>query len=48
MHIKHEELLEELNYKDNENFELMKKVQEMEIRIEEMEEHIHGKGQGKT
>ena len=47
MIIKHEELLEELNFKDNENFEMMKKIQEMENKIEEMEDKLQGKGQGK-
>ena len=46
MLLKHEELLEELNFKDNENFEMMKKIQEMENKLEEMEEKLQGKGQG--
>lgn len=46
MHLKHEELLEELEYKDKENFELQKKIEDMDTKIDELEEKLQGKGEG--
>ena len=47
MHSKQEELLEELEYKDRENLELQKKIDDLDSKIEEMEGKLAGKGQGK-
>lgn len=47
MHMKQEELLEELEFKEKENLELHKKIQEMEGQMDDMEEKIRGKDMGK-
>jgi peptidoglycan hydrolase CwlO-like protein len=47
MHLKQEELLEELEFKEKENLDLQKKIQEMEGHMDEMEEKIQGREMGK-
>ena len=46
MHMKHEELLEEIEFKDKENFEMMKKIEDLETKVQELEEKLQGKGEG--
>ena len=43
MQIRHDELVEELGFKDNEIFMFQKKNEELEIRIEELEMQLRNK-----
>lgn len=47
MHIKHDELIEELEFKEGENFELRRRIEELESKLEDVEEKWQGKGRGR-
>lgn len=45
--LQHEELLDNLEFKDKEISELQERNEELEIQIERMEESLEGQGNGK-